>query len=145
MATPLLWKSYQFQEYMYKYLYRHIVSIDMANEMFQIEKSPKKLFPILLTTVNLLINQFSSVYIVLKFVCIQGIMPIYMLILHTWFAIVITMVNGLNYLSFRFGQELGQDSWTHLFRLDRKLRCIKHNVGYALNVKWKQAVITGIL
>ncbi len=123
----------------------HIVSIDIANEMFQIEKSPKKLFPFLLTTVNLLINQFSSLYIVLKFVCIQGSMPIHMLILHTWFATVITMVNGLNYLSFRFGHELGQDSWTHLFRLDRKLRCIRQNVGYAVHVKWKQAVITGIL
>ncbi len=72
-------------------------------------------------------------------------MPIYMLLVHTWFATVFIMVNGLNYLSYRFGHELGQDSWTHLFRFDRKLKCTQHNVGYEPNFKWKQAILTGIL
>lgn len=143
MATPLHWKAYQLHEYIYGNLYCHIVSMDITKEMFKIEKNPKKLFPFFLATGNLFINLFASLYIIVKFSYAQISMPVYLIIIHTWFATLLILTHGLNYLSYRYGHEFGEDSFAHLFKFDRKLRKSNISVDDSLNVKWIPVVLAG--
>lgn len=145
MATPLIWKAYEFNEKTFvKFLYRHPLSFDISEERFRIERRQNVLIYFYIANSIVLIGLLGALYIIGKYIFLHPAdLPLYKVLLKFEFACIFAVLLGLNYTVVAHGDEMFENLVSGFYALDRKIRNESRPKGYALKLSSRRLIVGG--